>query len=138
MIVHRFMSETEYEGLIAGGKMMNGTIHKDDGKKTTSVGFCFFVEDPEVAIHWLGGCCDPEWCVTMEFPDGYLTESVSTYRDAERDDLYIPVGKGHKTIKRKEYCCTCYDNKVAKIITSTQRYYQYAEIRRLLKRVGLI
>ena len=33
MIVHRFMSETEYEGLMAGGKLMNGTIHAEQGKK---------------------------------------------------------------------------------------------------------
>ena len=138
MIVHRFMSETEYEGLMAGGKLMNGIIHAEQGKKTTSVGFCFFAEDPEEAIHWLSGTCDPEWCVTLNFPEGYLKESESTFRDHERDDLFAPVGGKHKTIKRKEYCCTIYDNKTAQVLCATQRYKKYADIRKALQRLGII
>ena len=103
MIVHRFMSDTEYECLMAGASLMNGTIHGNHGQATTSVGFCFFTEDPDKAIHWLSGCCDPEWCVTMEFSDGYLKESEATYRDPDNDDLFAPIGSDrHKTIKRVE------------------------------------
>ena len=64
MKVHRFMSDAEYEVLLAGGKLMNGTVH-GDRNKSTSVGFCFFTEDPDKAIHWLSGCCYPDWCVTL-------------------------------------------------------------------------
>lgn len=139
MIVHRFMSDAEYECLKAGESLTNGIIHGNHGQATASVGFCFFTENPDEAIHWLSGCCDPEWCVTMEFPDGYLKESEATYRDHEKDDLFAPIGPGHhKTIKRKEYCCTRYDNKVANVMCATQKFCKYAEIRKALKGMGLI
>lgn len=51
MIVHRFMSEAEYECLIGGAKLMNATDHYKSGHKTDSVGFCFFPDDPDEAIH---------------------------------------------------------------------------------------
>ena len=57
MVVHRFMSDAEYEVLTAGGRLMNGTDHGASGNKSTSIGFCFFSEDPEVAVHWLSGIC---------------------------------------------------------------------------------
>lgn len=139
MRVYRFMSDAEYECLVGGAKLMNGTVHKDEGKLTTSVGFCFFAENPDEAIHWLSGCCDPEWCVTLEFPDGYLKESESTYRDAAKDNLWAPIGSNHhKNIVRKEYCTTVYDNKIAKVIDANQKYKKYADIRRELKKLGVI
>ena len=134
MKVHRFMSDAEYEVLMAGGKLMNGTVHSDKNK-STSVGFCFFTEDPDEAIHWLSGCCYPGWCVTLEFPAGYLNESVATYRDSEKDDLYSPK---HKHIERKEYCTTQYDNRTAKVLCATQKYKDYADIRRELEFLGML
>ena len=43
-----------------------------------------------------------------------------------------------KTIKRKEYCCMRYDNKVANVMCATQKYRKYAEIRKVLKELGMI
>lgn len=128
------MSDVEYEVLMAGGKLMNGTVHSDKNK-STSVGFCFFTEDPDEAILWLAGCTYPDWCVTMEFPDGYLNESVATYRDSEKDDLY---SSKHKRIERKEYCTTQYDNRTAKVLCATQKYKDYADLRRDLEFLGML
>lgn len=136
MKVHRFMSDAEYEVLLAGGKLMNGTVH-GDRNKSTSVGFCFFTEDPDKAIHWLSGCCYPDWCVTLEFPDGYLNEATATYRDPERDDLYAP-GRERKRIERKEYCTMTYDNRIAHVLGATQKYKRYADLRRDLERFGFL
>ena len=96
MIVHRFMSDAEYEVLKAGKRLINCTVHSDKNRKTTSVGFCFFTEDPAEAIHWLSGCCDPDWCVTMEFPDDYLSESKATYRDPVVNCFRISIFAYHK------------------------------------------
>lgn len=137
MRVHRFMSDAEYEVLMAGGRLMNGTVHSDKGNKSTSVGFCFFTEDPDEAIHWLSGCCYPDWCVTLEFPAGYLNETTATYRDPKKDNLYSPAGK-HKRIERKEYCTTQYDNRTAQVLSATQKYKRYAELRRDLEFLGML
>lgn len=140
MIVHRFMSDSEYECLIAGAKLMNATDHHAArGQKTNSVGFCFFVEDPDEAIHWLSGCTFPDWCVTMEIPDEMLRESYGIYRDPERDDLHAPAPKeGRPTMKKREYCLTSYSLNDVKVINATERFARYAMLRRDLEKVGLM
>ncbi len=52
MIVHRFMCNLEYQRLMKGKLMKNTVVHAQLGSKSESVGFCFFTEAPEVAIHW--------------------------------------------------------------------------------------
>ncbi len=140
MIVHRFMSDAEYECLKSGAKLMNATDHHKESKaKTNSVGFCFFVENPDEAIHWLSGCTYPDWCVTMEIPDELLTESYGFYRDPSRDNLYAPVPKGGRpTMKKREYCLTCYSLNEVKILNATDKYALYATLRRDLFKAGLI
>ena len=133
MILHRFMSEAEYEVLIAGGKLMNATDHhKEHGRKTTSVGFCFFPEDPDKAIHWLSGVVNTEMCVTLDIDNSLLTESTGIYRDDEKDDIegmsllelmFTPAPK----IERKEYCLTEYSLNVAKVLDATTKYQNYFE-----------
>lgn len=136
MIVHRFMSKAEYKDLIAGVKLCNFTNHKERGKLTTSIGFCFFTEDPDVAIHWLSGCAYPELCVTMEVPDSLLTESVGTYRDPQRDNLF---SSERHTIDRREYCCTQYSLSAGvKVLAVTERYEKYAALMRMVKAVALL
>lgn len=44
----------------------------------------------------------------------------------------------HKNTVRKEYCTTVYDNKIAKVISANQKYKKYADIRRELKKLGVI
>lgn len=133
MILHRFMSSTEYEKLIAGGKLTNTTDHhKERGNKTTSVGFCFFPEDPDKAIHWLSGIVNTEVCVTFDINESLLTESTATYRDSEKDNIegmsfldliFLPAPR----IERKEYCMTEYSLKVAKVLSATTEYHDYFE-----------
>ena len=133
MILHRFMSEAEYEVLIAGGKLMNATDHhKEHGRKTTSVGFCFFPEDPDKAIHWLSGVVNTEMCVTLDIDDSLLTESTGIYRDDEKDDiegmsLFELMFTPAPQIERKEYCLTEYSLNVAKVLDATTKYQNYFE-----------
>jgi hypothetical protein len=125
------MSEAEYEVLIAGGRLMNATDHhKEHGRKTTSVGFCFFPEDPDKAIHWLSGIVNTEVCVTLDIDESLLTESTGTYRDDENDDIegmsllelmFTPAPQ----IERKEYCLTEYSLDVAKVLGMTTEYVNY-------------
>lgn len=126
------MSEAEYEILIAGGKLTNTTDHKERGKKTTSVGFCFFPEPPDKAIHWLSGIVNTEVCVTFDIHESLLTESTATYRDSEKDNIegmsfleliFSPAPQ----IERKEYCMTEYSLKVAKVLSVTTEYRDYFE-----------
>ena len=133
MILHRFMSEAEYEKLIAGGKLTNTTDHhKERGNKTTSVGFCFFPEQPDKAIHWLSGIVNTQVCVTFDIDESLLTESTATYRDSEKDNIegmsfleliFSPAPQ----IERKEYCMTEYSLKVAKVLRVTMKYRDYFE-----------
>jgi hypothetical protein len=125
------MSEAEYEVLIAGGRLMNATDHhKEHGRKTTSVGFCFFPEDPDKAIHWLSGIVNTEVCVTLDIDESLLTESTGTYRDDENDDIegmsllelmFTPAPQ----IERKEYCLTEYSLDLAKVLGMTTEYVNY-------------
>jgi len=135
------MSEAEYECLIAGGRLMNATDHhRERGQNTTSVGFCFFPEDPDEAIHWLSGCTYPDCCVTLDIPDGLLCESYGTYRDPSRDDLMQPVPSGCRpTMRKREYCLTNYSlSDGVRVISMTDKYADYAQMRRDLVKIGLM
>ncbi len=140
MIVHRFMSEAEYDCLISGAKLMNATDHSKSGHKTDSVGFCFFPDDPDEAIHWLSGCTYPDKCVTMEIPDSMLRESCGIYRDPKRDDLKSGpvVGGNRPTMRKREYCLTAYSINDVRILSVTDRYAQYAHLRRYLERLAYL
>lgn len=142
MIVHRFMSDAEYEVLVAGGRLMNATDHaRKYGRRTDCIGFCFFIEEPEKAIHWLSGCCYPDHCVTLDIPDRMLREGYGIYRDPERDDLTRgPIMGGHlPTMQKREYCLTSYAlSDGITIISDTEEYRYYANIRREMEANGLI
>jgi hypothetical protein len=134
------MSEAEYDCLISGAKLMNATDHSKSGHKTDSVGFCFFPDDPDEAIHWLSGCTYPDKCVTMEIPDSMLRESYGIYRDPKKDDLKRdPVAGGNRpTMRKREYCLTSYSINDVRILSVADRYAQYAQLRRELEMLGLI
>ena len=87
MIVHRFMSDLEYQRLMDGETLTNTTVHAAEGRKSRSVGFCFFTESPEEAIHWLSFNVSTDWCVTFDIPDNLLQKSRARYRDPEKDTL---------------------------------------------------
>lgn len=119
------MSAAEYRKLMDGETLVNTSLH--EGWLTTSVGFCFFTEDPEEAIHWLSGCCDPEYCVTMEIPDALLKPSVGHYRN--------PHGG---VMDKVEFCTVQYSLKNVRILSVTEKYRDRAELRKLLMEAGII
>lgn len=126
MIVHRFMSSKEFEALMQGKTLINTTNHRKKSKKnTTSVGFCFFTEDPDEAVHWLSGIVDLDYCVTMEVLDGYLIKSKGVYL-SQTADVSKPI-----TLKelrqqpmdvRTEYCRTRYSAKEVLVTGYTDKY----------------
>lgn len=128
------MSSAEYEILIAGGKLTNTTdYHKERGNKTTSVGFCFFPEPPDKAIHWLSGIVNTEVCVTFDIDESLLTESTATYRDCEKHNIecmsiFDIIFSPAPVIERKEYCMTEYSLKEAKVLSATTEYRGYPKI----------
>ena len=136
------MSDAEFEVLVAGGRLMNTTNHaKERGQLTDSIGFCFFIEDPDKAIHWLSGCCYPDHCVTLDIPDHMLHESTGTYRDPERDDLTRGpiIGGNRPTMQKREFCLTSYAlSDGVTILSDTEEYRGYAELRRQMQALGLI
>lgn len=133
MRVHRFMSECEYRKLITGETLENNSVHK--GRRTNSVGFCFFTEPPRKAIHWLGGCVDSDYCVTMDIPDNMLTKTKAYYRDVEKRVLM--TGEPAR-IERTEWCCRKYSIKDVRVRNVTSEYAKYSELKRELERMGLI
>lgn len=123
MIVHRFMSDKEYQRLMAGETLTNTTVHADKNR-STSVGFCFFTEPPEEAIHWLSCIVDTDWCVTFDIPRRLLTKSRARYRDPKKDDLTLPVPA---TIWRTERCLQEYSIHTAHIVKADDQWAKYAE-----------
>jgi len=124
MIVHRFMSEGEYRKLIGGKALYNNTSHKSKRYRTTSVGFCFFREEPDEAIHWLSGVVDVDWCVTMEVSDDFLVKSVGMYADNSRCDIRktLEVGMKIPMVRKEEYCRCRYSLADVKFLGATQKY----------------
>lgn len=83
MILHRFCSSAEYDAFMRGEVLKNNTDHgaRRGYSVTSSIGFCFFSEDPEDAIHWLSGIVDLDYCLTFDIPDEMLSMSSARYRD---------------------------------------------------------
>lgn len=75
MILHRFMSKREYDALMAGKQLVNTIDHGAQGERSSSIGFCFFPEEPSEAIHWLSFIVDADFCVKMEIPGHLVTAS---------------------------------------------------------------
>ena len=135
MIVHRFMSNKEYQRLLAGETLTNTMIHADNGRKSSSVGFCFFTESPEDAIHWLSFIVNTDWCITFDIPELLLTKSRARYRDPEKDRWDAPA-----TIYRTEWCLKEYSIQIAHIVKADNQYAMYAENikKELANKLGLI
>ncbi len=70
-----------------------------------------------------------------------LRPSTRTYRDPERDDLTQgPILGGHRpTIQKREYCLTSYAlSDGITILSDTEEYRRYADLRRQMQALGLI
>lgn len=122
MILHRFCSKEEYEKFMAGEKLIN---RKDHGAErghdaSTAVGFCFFIEDPEKAKHWLSGIVDFDYCMTFEVPKNTVKLSHGRYAN------WIKPGVRDGSVIRVEYCCTEYDNKTFKLLNVSDKFREHA------------
>lgn len=115
MILHRFMSDREYQALMQGKTLRNATRHRDNGCHSTSVGFCFFAEEPEDAVHWLDGLVDFDWCVTFDVPDDRICRTKGEYASQDSNGFFDKV-------TRTEYCRTMYNNNLFKVINSSNQY----------------
>lgn len=101
------MSRLEWDKLQTGQTITNHRKHK---AKTTSVGFCFTEDEPQVAWEYLAGIVDAEVCVTFDFPDGYLRKSYGVYAD------HSEGAKFEDKMLKTEWCCAKYNRSIAKVV----------------------
>ncbi len=140
MIVHRFMSKKEFRQLERGEVLTNRSTHPFE--RTTSVGFCFFAEQPQVAVRWLGGVVETDYCVTFDVPRGLLSEGTAEYRDPDYPApavLSAHPSEDIKKIRKKEYCCISYSKRDFRIVSFTRAYSKlpsHSVISAMLKRNG--
>lgn len=129
MILHRFMSEREFNAYQNGETLRNETDWRKNGKHTASVGFCFFTDDPDDAIHWLRGIVTDDVCVTFDVPNDKVVKSSGIYCDNEKSDnslgalfedmLAAFAGEEMPNVvkmERTEYCCTEYSNRDFRLV----------------------
>ena len=137
------MSEREFEAYTKGKTMRNDTKHGESAK-TTSVGFCFFPEEPEEAHRWLCGIVCDDVCVTFDVPENMVKKSVGTYNDPDKSDNSIGavlmdifdhfMGNEMENVvymEKVEYCCKKYSRKDFKLVKFTYSE-KYQERKRLL------
>ena len=122
MILHRFCSKEEYEKYMAGEKLINRKVHGVERgyDASTAVGFCFFIEDPEKAKHWLSGVVDFDYCLTFLVTDDKVNSCLGRYVN------WVKPGVRDGSIYLKEYCCTEYDNKTFKLLNVSDKFRTYA------------
>ena len=126
MILHRFCSKKEFEAYQRGDMLINNTDHRlKRGNVTSSVGFCFFVEDPEDAKHWLSGIVDFDYCITVEVDELDVRKSWGRYADSKLEKAMI----------KEEYCSKSYDNYRFRLLDATTKYSTYAPNHSLLKQM---
>lgn len=94
---------------------------------TDSVGFCFFVENPDEAKHWLSGIVDFDYCMTFDVPSCYVRRAKGCY--PIQYGLFI--GSGYRT----EYCCTSYSQKTFKLLSATKCFSREYPDKETLRRM---
>lgn len=125
------MSEREFEAYTKGKTIRNDTKHGESAK-TSSVGFCFFPEEPEEAHRWLRGIVCDDVCVTFDVPENMVKKSVGTYTDPDKSDNSIGavlmdifdhiMGNEMENVvymEKVEYCCKKYSRKDFKLVKFT-------------------
>ena len=90
MILHRFCSKEEFEAYQRGEVLVNETNHSlHRGYASTSIGFCFFVEDPDEAIHILSGIVDLDYCIKVEVDESFVAKSTGRYGNRQLNAVEI-------------------------------------------------
>lgn len=121
MILHRFMSQAEYDKYKAGEDLRNDINHNAlRGEATTAMGFCWFDDDPEVAKHRLSGIVDFDICLTVEAP------AFAVNRCRGRYPAYSAPGEKSGIEYRREYCCRSYNRTQFKEIEASAKFRTYA------------
>lgn len=110
MRLFRFCSKKEYEKLMNGETLVNTTNQRSKHYRSTSVGFCFTQEDPDIAIHYLSGIVNPEMLLELEVPEHLVTPSIGIYNG------------GQHAVQKEEFCCTEYSLKTFKLIRASDEY----------------
>lgn len=109
MILHRFCSQEGFDRYMRGELLVN---EKDHSKfsKSTSIGFCWFWEEPWYAIEYLSGIVNRDICITVETDSKNVTESMGYYWGEDGPDWF------------PEYCCTSYDNERFRLVEATDKF----------------
>lgn len=121
MILHRFCSQREFAAYMRGDTLTNYKSHaaaRGSGA-TTAVGFCFFDDDPEKAIHRLSGIVDVDQCITVDVPDSAVKVCRGRYSN------WVRPGVRDGTVMLNEYCAISYDKTVFKLVSHTDKFKTY-------------
>lgn len=96
MILHRFCSQEEFDRYMRGELLVN---EKDHSKfsKSTSIGFCWFWEEPWYAIEHLSGIVNRDICITVETDSKNVTESMGYYWGEDGPDWFPNTVALHTT-----------------------------------------
>lgn len=130
MKVTRFMSRAEWGKLTYGQTITNHCKHK---AKTTSVGFCFTEDEPQVAWKYLGGIVDADVCVTFDFPDGFLTESTAKYADQREGAKFGDL------MDKREWSCTKYSLADCNVVCVIDPFMgeEYQQLKKIVDFLGM-
>lgn len=121
MILHRFCSQREFAAYMRGETLTNYKSHAAARGRdvTTAVGFCFFDDDPEKAIHRLSGIVDVDQCITVDVPDYAVKVCRGRYTN------WVRPGVADGSVMLQEYCAISYDKTVFKLISHTDKFKAY-------------
>lgn len=105
MILNRFCSLKEYEKFKRGEEVYNYTNHREEGRGSSSVGFCFFSGKVLTWARRLNGIADFDVLITVSTSPEDVIQSEAYYYDRSKDkgDTFILP-----RMKVREYCTTHY------------------------------
>lgn len=118
MKLYRFMSKEEFKKYIDGEKLINKTNHhKENNRKTNSVGFCFFNYahyKPEAIFHSVTGVVRTDICCIFETERENVRKTWGRYARTIDEEKML-----RESFIAKEYCTTEYSKDTFKLIKCT-------------------
>ena len=127
MILHRFMSRKEFDAYMRGETLTNKTNHETAGRASTAVGFCWFDDDPDEAVHRLSGNVDLDICLTVE------TNGIELRKCFGRYPNWVRPGIREGSCLKTEYCCRRYSKERLAYVSHADRFSTYAPNASLLR-----